>query len=354
MNLISLKFFLFYSLILAFLSACGESNTGVNEELIRPVRTITISEPHSGPKLEFPAVVDAANSADLSFKVSGEVISLLVKQGSHVKKGDLIAILDDSSYKLTLDEAQASFDKAKADFGRAKQLISSGTISQADYDKLKAQLASAQSKLSNAKNNINYTQLHASFTGIVARTYIEPYEEIQAKQKIITLQDIRRIKLKINVPESIMFKVTRYTSKHTYAVFSGIENKQFPLSFVEVSTKADDLTMTYEVTLGMETVSGYNMLPGMTAQVMVIQSETEKLNYVPIKSVLKDEKGNYVWTVISLGHGKGNIVKTPIEVGNITEFGFSVLSGLSAGDRVVTAGMSKISEGQTVRLSEGL
>lgn len=355
MNFISLKNFLFYSLILAALSACSESNIAVTEEpILRPVRTITVSEPHGGPKLEFPAVVDAANSADLSFKVSGEIISLLVKQGSHVKKDDLIAILDDSSFTLALDEAQASFDKTKADFGRAKQLISSGTISQADYDQLKAQLASATSKLSNAKNNLNYTQLHAPFSGIVARTNIEAYEEIQAKQKIVTLQDIQRIKLKINVPESIMFKVTQDTSKHTYAVFSGIENKQFPLSFVEISTKADDVTKTYEITLGMETIAGYNILPGMTAQVLVTQSADEKHNYVPIKSVLKDQSGNYVWTVVRSGNNKGSIVKTSIEVGNITEFGFSVLSGLNAGDKVVTAGMSKISEGQTVKLSEEL
>ena len=151
-----------------------------------------------------------------------------------------------------------------------------------------------------------------------------------------------------------MFKVTRETSKHTFAVFSGIENKQFPLSFVEISTKADDVTKTYEVTLGMETLAGYNILPGMTAQVIVIQSEDEKLHYVPIQSVLKDETGNYVWTVENSGNGKGNIVKTAIEVGNITEFGFSVLSGLNAGDKVVTAGMSKISQGQTVKLSEAL
>lgn len=346
---------LFTGMLLVMLSACGEQQAEIEEtSSFRPVRTMIVSSHHDGPMQEFPAVVDAANSADLSFKVAGEVTSLLVKQGQDVQQGDVIATLDNTNYKLTLDEAQASYDKAEADFGRAKQLISSGTISQADYDQLKAQFASAKSKLANARNNLDYTTLHASFNGVVARTHIEKFEEVQAKQVIVTLQDIERINLKVNVPESMMVRVSKETPKQVYAEFAAIKGKRFPLDFVEVSTQADDVTKTYEVTLSMIPPSGYNILPGMTARVLasIQQGQQEKI-YVPIKTVLKDGTGHFVWTVQAAENGTGKVMKTSIQVGEITQFGFIVLSGLAGGEHVVTAGMSKVTEGQTVKFNEG-
>ncbi|MBE0366398.1 efflux RND transporter periplasmic adaptor subunit [Pseudoalteromonas sp. MMG013] len=356
MNYKRTKHVLFSGILLAMVSACSEQVTQQSDEpVLRPVRVMTVAVHHDGPLQEFPAVVDAANTADLSFKVAGEVISLLFKQGEEVQKGDVIAQLDDTNYKLALDEAQAAFDKAEADFGRAKQLITSGTISQADYDQLKAQFASAKSKLATANNNLDYTMLHASFSGVVARTHIEKFEEVQAKQTIATLQDIERINLKINVPESMMVRVSKETPAQIFAEFAAIPGKQFPLSFVEVSTQADDVTKTYEVTLSMLPPAGYNVLPGMTARVMASVRKGQKNKiYVPIKTVLKDSSGNFVWTVTSVEQGKGKVVKTPINVGDITPFGFTVISGLTEGVHVVTAGMSKVTQGQIVKFSEGV
>ena len=355
MNYKRSKPFLFSGILLTLLSACSEQNQSVIEEpTLRPVRTLTIIANSGEPMQEFPAVVDAANSADLSFKVAGEVVSLLVKQGQNVSQGDVIAELDNTNYKLALDESQAAFDKAKADFGRAEQLITSGTISQADYDQLKAQFASAKNKLATARNNLAYTQLHASFNGVVARTHIEKFEEVQAKQTIVTLQDIERINLKVNIPESMMVHVSKEAPKQIYAEFAAIKGKQFPLSFVEVSTQADEVTKAYEVTLGMQPPAGYNILPGMTARVRASAQQGQKSQiYVPIKAVLKDTSGNFVWTVNTLDAGKGQITKTPLVVGEITPFGFTVLSGLNVGIHVVTAGMSKVIEGQVVKFNGG-
>ncbi|WP_105166776.1 efflux RND transporter periplasmic adaptor subunit [Pseudoalteromonas sp. T1lg23B] len=337
------------------LIACSpkEQENEQNTQL-RPVRTLTVGLFHAGPVQEFPGVVDAANTAELSFKVSGEVTKLLVKQGQEVNKGDVIAVLDDTSYKLAFDEAQASFDKASADFSRAEKLLKTGTISQADYDQLKLQYASAKNKLATAKNNLEYTTLHASFSGVVARTHIEQFEEIQAKQPIATLQDIKTVNIKVNVPESMMITVSKDVPKQIYAEFSAIENARFPLTFVEVSTKANEVTNTYEVTLAMSPPSGYNILPGMTARVFASEvSADQQAIYLPINTVLKDELGNYVWTVASVGNGKGKISKTPVTVGEMTKYGFQITSGLSVGEQVVSAGMSKVTDGQLVKFKGG-
>jgi len=343
------------AIIIASLTSCSEQNsTQQKEQPLRPVRTQVLSFNDSGPLQEFPAVVDAASTADLSFKVAGELTHLYVKQGERVKKGDVIAKLDDTDFKLSLDDAQAGFEKAEADFNRAKQLITSGTISQSDYDKLKSQFTSAKTKLANAKNNLAYTQLKASFAGVLSRTHVEQFEEVQAKQVIATLQDIEHIKLKVNIPESIMVHVGKDAPKKVYAEFAAIEGKRFELEFIEVSTQADELTKTYEITLGMLPPDGYNILPGMTAKVMASgPSNAQPQLYLPLSTVLKDNNGHYVWTVEPLEGGKGKIVKTPVSIGEISSLGFPVIGGVEEGANIVTAGMTKVSDQQLVKFSGG-
>ncbi|TMO54468.1 efflux RND transporter periplasmic adaptor subunit [Pseudoalteromonas phenolica] len=349
-----------YSLLLVatfalLLIGCSEQQLESDKKAqLRPVRTLQLVEQSEGPLQEFPAVVDAASTADLSFKVSGSITDLYVKQGQPVQAGDLIAHIDDTDYKLAVDEAQANFDKAKADFARAEQLIVSGTISQSDYDKLKSQFTSAKTKLANAKNNLAYTTLKASFTGVVSRTHVEQFEEIQAKQAIATLQDIEHINLKVNVPESIMIRVSKDAPKQVFAEFAAIKEERFPLEFVEVSTQADEATKTYEVTFSMLPPEGYNILPGMTAKVMAgTPSRTAANLYLPLATVLKDNQGNYVWTVESQGANKGKITKTPVVIGEISSLGFPVISGVEQGTFIVTAGMSKVTDGQIVKFSGG-
>tara|TARA_Y100001956_G_scaffold82293_1_gene102615 strand:- start:843 stop:1907 length:1065 start_codon:yes stop_codon:yes gene_type:complete len=337
------------------LTGCSEPQSDMaNQEQLRPVRTLQLVMQTEGPLQEFPAVVDAASTADLSFKVSGSITDLYVKQGQPVQAGDLIAHIDDTDYKLAVDETQANYDKAKADFSRAEQLIVSGTISQSDYDKLKSQFTSAKTKLANAKNNLAYTTLKASFNGVVSRTHVEQFEEIQAKQAIATLQDIEHINLKVNVPESIMIRVRKDAPKQVFAEFAAIKEERFPLEFVEVSTQADEATKTYEVTFSMLPPEGYNILPGMTAKVMAgTPSRTNANLYLPLATVLKDNQGNYVWTVESQGANKGKITKTPVVIGEISSMGFPVISGVEQGAFIVTAGMSKVTDGQIVKFSGG-
>lgn len=349
-----------YSLLLVatfalLLIGCSEQQLESDKKAqLRPVRTLQLVEQSEGPLQEFPAVVDAASTADLSFKVPGTVTDLYVKQGQSVQVGDLIAHIDDTDYKLSLDEAQANYEKAKADFARAEQLIVSGTISQSDYDTLKSQFTSAKTKLANAKNNLAYTTLKASFTGIVSRTHVEQFEEVQAKQAIATLQNIQHINLKVNVPESIMIRVSKEAPKQVFAEFAAIKDKRFPLEFFEVSTQADEATKTYEVTFSMLPPDGYNILPGMTAKVMAGTPSRSNSNlYLPLATVLKDNQGNYVWTVEPQAEGQGKIVKTPVVIGEISSLGFPVISGVERGAFIVTAGMSKVTDGKIVKFSGG-
>jgi len=342
---------------IAILSGCEQSQESVKEKVLRPVKTVTVDYPFANRSHEFTAVVDASRKADLSFKISGEVSEFNVNQGEPVVEGQVIAKLDDRDFKIKFNDAKSSFDKANADYQRGKNLIGANTISQADFDQLKAQYNSAKANLASATNNLEYTELKASFSGIIAKKYTEKFQQVNAQAAIVALHDLTQINLKIELPESIMINVQRQDKPPKLtAKFDAIKGVVFPLTFKEVSTQADDVSKAYEVTLTMQAPTDHTILPGMTASVTAEQLLTTEVAqnqfYLPVKTVLKDSKGNYVYLVIKEQSGVGQIKRQAVVIGEITPLGLEIFSGIEQGDKVLSAGMSKVSNGLNVKIKK--
>ena len=352
-NVSKLGFLFWLPLVLSAVS-CGENQKISEDKALRPVKTMTVNTPDTHLTREFSAVVDASRKADLSFKIAGELIALNVQQGEQVSAGQVLAKLNDRDIKIQLQDAQSSFDQAQGDFNRAKNLISSKVISQSDFDKLKAQFQSAQAKLSTAQNNLEYTELKASFDGVIAKKYTENFQEINAKSPIFALHDLSNISIKIDVPESIMINNQRdKVMPKLVAIFDAIEGETFPLLFKDVATQADEITKTYEVTLTMKSPTNHTVLPGMTARVIaenIAQGNTKSAAfYLPAKTVLSDSQGHYVFVVTRQSEGVGLVQRQSVKIGDITPLGIEIFSGLAQGDVVLTAGMSKVTDGLAVK-----
>jgi len=336
-------------------TACQKAEEQVvAEPKLRPVRSVVLEPLNNQRSHEFTAVVDASQKADLAFKVSGELAQLLVKQGDEVAKGHLIAKLDDTDFKIHVKEAKSAFETAKSDYDRAKSLIKTDYISQSDFDQLKAKYNSAQAQLESAENNLRYTELHASFDGIIAKTYTEQFQEIAAKEPIVRLHDLNQIKLLVDIPESIMVRIKKDGERgKVEAVFNSIPDKTFPLMFSEVSTVADEQTKTYQATFVMNAPQEHVILPGMTAVVQAhinLVDSQEPSFYLPANAVLKDEQSHYVFVVETVEQGKGKVVRKNITVGELTALGIEVFTGLTSGEAVITAGMTKITDGMMVKI----
>lgn len=320
---------------------------------LRPVRTLVIEQAEFGPYKEFTAVVDASQKVDLAFKISGRIIEMPNKAGDNVTKGQLVARLDDTDIKVQLSEAQSGYDKALSDFNRAKDLIQTNSISQADFDQLQAQFNSADAQLQSAKNKLDYTYLNASFDGVIAQRYAENFQEINAQAPVVALHDLNNINFKVDVPESILINVRPNDAPpKVSANFESIPDQTFDLAFKEISTQADEVTKTYQVVFTMPNSKQHTILPGMSARVRVMRPDLGQpiaSYYVPEHAVLKDAVGNYVYTVASVEPGKGQISRQEVVIGNITAWGIEVFSGLENGQHLVTAGMSKVSDGMFVK-----
>lgn len=358
MNFYPFNLYICSAMLILSLSACKQDLAPIEHKpVLRPVRTLTVEAAQSTTTLTFTAVVDVKQKADLSFKLAGSLHRLLVKQGDKVYKGDVIAKLDDTDLKLNLITAQANFDKASADYKRAKNLIKTKFISQADFDQLNANASATKAQLQTAKNNLSYSEITASFDGMIAKVYTDIYQQLNAMQPVVHLHDLNTVMLKVNVPESIMLHLKKGAVKgEVTASFSGIEKKVFPITFAEVATIADENSKTYEVLFSMPTPDDFVILPGMTAKVTAKVSSTNTSNqgenvafYLPSNTVLSDRTNHYVFVVNGLEGNVGKVSKKIINIGNITSQGIEVFSGLTKGDLVVNAGVSKITDGLLVK-----
>lgn len=349
-----------FSTLTLALSACSgnsETDTATAEELIKPVRTMTVHVGGISTK-SFTGVVDAIQTAELGFRVSGELKTVNIKEGDQVQKGTVLAQLDQTDFKINVDASKAEYSRAKSEFDRANSLISQGAISQADYEKLKAQLSAAKANLDSAEQNLKYTTLTAPFSGVIAKQYVSNFEKISSSEKFAAIQDLSAFEVRINIPESVMIRIQqdRENQSDIYAIFDGNEKRRYPLTFKEVSTRADKQTQTYAVKFVMDSPTDINVLPGMSTKVIATNELSQRSNdiYVPAHAVLEDSSGRFVYLAeASVENHQASIRRRAVVIGALNENGIQIVQGLQEGEHVVTAGMSQLSEGMDVRLMDG-
>jgi RND family efflux transporter MFP subunit len=338
------------------LVACSEAPQQQQEAPPRLVKTQLVSAKSGNDWREFPGTVEAAQTADLGFRVSGKLAAISVREGDNVKLGQLLAKLDDTDYQIQLRTRQADFDKAAADFKRAQSLLSQKLIAKSDFDKLEAQHASSLAALTAAIQNVEYTNLKAPFAGSIARRHVDNFEDVSAVQTIFTLQDMSSIHIKVNIPETLMILINTNDKPNVFAMFDSIPNQQFPLTLQEVATQADPGSKTFAVTFNMPSVKSFNILPGMSVTVrgsQPLQADAQALGViVAAQAVIETNEGRFAFVVEDIQKQQGKVVRKRVTTGHITERGLEVLTGLEPGERLIIAGMSKMSEGMTVRLSE--
>ena len=356
------------ALMLFIVGGCGKKEDPAPKAVTRPVKVITVAGGTDAGSFSLPAKTRASQRAHLSFKVSGPLVELPVEEGQEVKKGALIGRIDSRDFDADLRNAQGRLAKAKAalklarsEYDRVQRIqkqdpgaMSASMVDQnrEAVDRARAEIKSLQADVDLSKLQLSYTYLKAPFAGIVAKRYVENHQEVLAKQPIVFLQDISAIEILVDVPETLMALIRDGEEPDAIAKFAVAPDRTFPLRLKEFSTKADPQTQTYQVVLEMPRPQGINILPGMTA---TVEGDPESLTgnryriVIPAIAVTQDsEKKPYVWV---LDEAEMTVKKTVVRVGELTgSDGIVILDGLSGGEKVVTAGVTKLQAGMKVSI----
>jgi len=339
------------------LSSCGKKKE-VKKEIVSTVKIFEIKSGDNQAKYNYPGKVKASDSADLSFVLRGRVIEFPVKEGYDLNKGDLVAKLDQRDFISDLKSAKAEYELAGTQFESYEDVVKKGFISVDEFNQKKRNLNVALSDVKTAEKALEDSVLKAPFDGSVGKTYIDNFQDVRVNQPIIQFQNLNMLDILIDIPERDVVRGKGNTSvkelkKRIKAVviFAALSDQRFDVTLKEFSTIADEETQTYRATFTMEKPENVNIMPGMTATIIInptsLPGEEDSLIFVPINSVFADPEGKpNVWIIDS---ATMTVSKRKVEVGDMKGGKIKILSGIKKGDKIVTSGLKSLSEGSKIR-----
>ena len=350
------------SILVAGLAHCS-SDAPSPEPEARPVRFEVVSSVDAGRRRSFSGTCQPAVEPKLSFKVDGTIARRPVNMGDRVKRGTLIAELDPSDFQLQLEEAAAALRRAEAEsrnaeasFTRIRGLYENGNASRTDFDEARAAAESSQANVESirkradlARQQLSYTRLVAPVAGAVAEVSAEVNENVRAGQEVVRLAAEEGYEVVVTVPESLIGEID--DDQDVRVTFDALPGRTFGGTVTEVGVTTSTMGTTFPVKARLVDEDP-GVRPGMAAELEFrFASVGEAAHFrVPPHSVAEDRGGRFVFVVEPSDTGRAVVRRRQVEVGSLTPAGLEVLDGLQEGDHVVTAGISQLEDGDTVKL----
>lgn len=349
------------SMIVATLSAitlmqgCKPAQSDVIQETVIPVRVMEIPIAEQRNEYRFVAQVNATEHAKLAFQVSGKIASFNVKMGQTVEAGDVLATMEKENYQLAATSSQAEFELQQAKLARAEQLIANSLISPAQYDQTYAAFKAAKASLEQAKTDLSHTELRAPFTGLVSLTHAKPHQFAIANQPILSLLSNQLFDMQFNIPVPVaeQLKAQSLNDNMLSVKLDNFPALTLPATFKEIATKPDPDTNSYSVTLTVNRPKNLNILPGMSGIAYIKQDTT-----APAAIQLPD--GAFISKPLPTSNDTDLTVPAQVwriqpEANQLEAITVEldaqgyVVSGINAGDRIVTAGAKQLQHNQQIR-----
>ena len=344
----------------SLLAACGGEPEVEAEPPARSVKMMTIGDASVKVSWEYPGAIMATRNVDLGFEVSGKIIELPIEDGLKVSEGDLLGRLDPRDYEAARDAALANRRAMRSADVRAKAIFKEGAGSQAEVDKTQRDIKVAEQELNKAQKALDDTALMAPYDGVVGERIADNFQNVRAKQSILIFQDMSSLEMDVTVPERDFVHMEqgltleeRTARAHPTVEVSSLPGRSFEAYIKSFTKTADPVTRTYKATFAFENPEDVNILPGMTARVilsppeMVAAYATSGGIRIPAIASASDEQGNaYVWRV---DPDTMKVSRAPVVLGQMSGADVLVSSGLSKGDRIATSGVAHLQEGMKVR-----
>lgn len=337
--------------VLATLVSC--SQPPVKEQGPRPVKLAEVTSLNVVEK-SFSGVVSPDQFSDLAFKMSGPLISLNVDEGQKVRAGQVVAEIDPQDFKWEYEAKKSSFQTAEAQLQRAAKLLSKQAISKQEYETTEASYSNAKAAFEYAQNQLAQTKLRAPFDGFIQKKYVENYQKVQTGQAIVCLINPSKLQVQFTMPETnIIYFTTPYSVYVEFDNYKGIRFKAKVKEYVEASPDGSGVPVFLYIDDPRFNLEKYKVAVGFSCRVILnieSQSFNEGAVLVPISAVVASESNNdkYVFVYNTATRKvERRLIK---EVELVGKDNVVVTEGLKAGDQVVSAGATRLVDGQQVKV----
>jgi RND family efflux transporter MFP subunit len=339
--------------LMTMMTGCGSGDNAETEQTT--VHSVLVTAPvgvGDYVQKQYSGVVAENKSINLGFKIAGQIAQTCVKEGDYVKKGQLIATLDDVDYRLALKDAEIQYKQQAAEQQRLDYLHSTNNLSDNDYEKSTAGLERLRVNLENNRNRVNYTRLYAPVSGYVLKLNFEKSEMVNAGTPIVELMDNSSFEVHVDLPQEA------YVKRNSFRSFTAQtpDGATVPLTLISITPKADNnqlFTMRLslpksaaKLTSGMNVAVTINRDNDLTASQ---PGEASQSYYkLPLRSVFYDAKRNpAVWVV----NADSTVTATSVVLGDMTDGNMvAITAGLKGNETIVRAGINSLKQGEKVTI----
>ncbi len=324
---------------LLFLASCGGAtkNETQTETVKKNVKVEEVRLTAVDQLSTFTATVEANTVNNIAPAMGGRIRSIHVDVGSRVGRGQTVVTMDAANYT----QQQTQLATLKRDYERYLELYNVGGISKQQLDQMKAQLDVAQTALNNLGEN---TRLTSPISGVVTARNYDP-GDMASGLPILTIENINPVKVIINVSESFYSQVTKGMPATVQVDALANENFEGKISLIHPTLNSVSHTFPVEIEVNN---TDQRLRPGMFSRV-TMNFGTNDRPLVPDMAVLKQTGSNDRYVFVEKD---GKAFYTLVQLGTRIEDKYEIVSGLSAGDRVIVQGNVGLIDGAEVQVVE--
>ncbi|MDD2595674.1 MAG: efflux RND transporter periplasmic adaptor subunit [Bacteroidales bacterium] len=319
----------------------------VTKDVTPIVKVENVQAYGANPQSSFPGKIKANSDINIAFKVSGTIRRVAVREGSFVKKGDLLVEMDPRDYQIQFSATEAEYNQIKGEAERVISLYEKNSVSQNDYEKAKYGLEQITAKYNAHRNALQDTKLRAPYDGFVQKIIYSANETVSAGMPVVTMVGSSTPEVEINIPAGDYYRRNDFQS--FYCTIDLFKGEKYPLELMGINKKANanQLFTAYfrmSIPKGLQTPT-----PGMAATVVINYKDNSRMQtIIPISALLSKGDTSMVWVYDEQNQSVGQRRVSGLE---FCKDGKVIVSeGISQGDKIVTAGVHSLSDGMKVKL----
>ena len=330
--------------LLLGLAGCKPKSDGNQEKTNAaiPVSVEEIKDTAIKNEVSVSGNIEGNTTVRLGFMVGGKVNLITAREGQTIKKGQLLASLDATSYGIARQLAEVQVNAVSDEYSRLKILHDKGSLTESDFTKVGFSLQQAKLQLQLQQKNEADCKLYAPIGGVLLKKMTEVGEMVGVGMPAFVISDISKVKVQAYIPEGELHYIKIGQSANI--TISALD-KAFAGRVIEVGSAADPSTRAFTIKIE---VNNPNLVirPGMIAEAKIGVDTTTDVILLTAESINHDlNNQTYVYVV---DKAQNKAFRREVSIGKMVENKIEVIKGISKGDLVVVAGQSKITDGTSV------
>lgn len=307
------------------------------------VETIVVKDTVFNHYVEIQGSVDTQQNVLIQPEMGGALVTLNVKAGQNVSKGQLLGKVDDAGMSQQLASIQTQYELAKTTYERQKRLWDQKIGSEIQYLQAQTQMISLAKSINQMKAQIAKTEIRAPFSGIIDEVFVERGQVVAANpQGLMRIVNLSEMYIRTDVPEIYVGKVKVGTSVETDITSIG---KTYMGKVRQVAKNINPANRSFGIEVSVPNPEGL-LRPNQVAKLKIVDYSNSSAITIPTNVIQQDANGAKYVYVVNKSNGKTGVAKKVlVKVGQNANNSTEILSGLNTGDVVVSEGANTVSEG---------